>query len=208
MRFIVAGLLTSLLIAPVCYAQNRAAMGTNLADDSDMYQRFVYDDAQTVGRKVALSLPVMPDAEIQDWLTDRIAQIMSVTPTLYPMHKNKVSGFFTPDGWGQLTAQWNQAQIPQLVGEQEYVMNAVVINTPQIIAKGRQGTDANATYRWIADMPVLLTYTNKANEVQSYNMSLRIGITRIPMRDDNQLIAIDQWGITPPKPAPEPVATP
>ena len=224
MRYWVTGLIMLILISPACHAQtlipqnsvqqNRAAIGNTLADDSDMYQRYVYDDAQTVGKQVALNLPVMPDADMQNWLIDRVAQIMSVTPTLYPTHKQKVFAYFTQAGWDQLMQQWSAAQIPQLIRDQNYTIDTLVTGTPLVAAKGLQQTSAGATYRWIVDVPVMLTYTQGQKDnlggdakVQTYNMSLRIGVTRIPMRENAQLIAIDQWGVTPPKPVTEPAAT-
>ncbi len=189
---------------------NISAIGQGLADDTlPMRDRYVYDDAQTVGKQVALSLPVMPDQDVQLWLTDHIAQIMSVTPTLYPAHKAKVINLFTGNGWPQLEQQWQQAHIPDIVMQKNYALTTLVTDTPQIFAKGRQQPDGRV-YRWIVDAPILLTYEQKDQEPQSFHLTLRIGLTRIPMREDGQLIAIDQWGVAPAVApiATSPVATP
>ena len=186
--------------------QDLDQIGRGLADDrTDMYQRYVYDDAQTVDTHVSLALPVLPNQDVQEWVREIVPQIMTVSPTLYPTHIKTIPRYFTQAGWQQLQGQWNQAGIPQLM-QNDYHMNAVVTEVPQIIAKGRRDN----VYRWIVDVPVLLTYTDVGQKAQSYALNLRIGITRIPMLPDSRLIAIESWGIAPAKakPAETPDQTP
>jgi hypothetical protein len=181
------------------------AIGQGLEDDSKgVYDRLVYDDAQTVDKKVSLALPVLPNQDIQDWLSDHIAQILTVTPTRYPLHIKEMPRYFTTGGWQQLQTQWNEAGIPHLILENNYRMTALVVQASQIVAKGR----LKNVYRWIVDVPVLLTYVPpQGAEPQAFNLTLRIGLTRIPMQDDARLIAIDEWAIAP-KPAPAVEAKP
>lgn len=179
-------------------------IGERLIDDrTDMYDRYVYDDAQTVDTDVSLSLPVLPNPEIQEWLIETVAQIMSVTPTQYPMHMKKIQPFFVKNGWAQFLAQWQKAQIEELVLNRQYTMTALVMQMPTILAKGRD----KGVYRWIVDVPVLLSYASPDGENQSYTITLRVELTRIAMLSDARLIAIDGWGLAPQDPPREDAKT-
>lgn len=190
---------------PAVPQAERDAIARNLADDSDMYSRYVFNDAQTVDKKVPIYLPVMPDQDIQDWLVNHVPQILSVNPTTYPYHMKGIAGFFVPNGWEQYQKQWQDANIQSIVSEQNYSTNAMVIDTPRIIAKGRQNVANNPAYRWIAEVPILLTYSKPDTAAQTFNLLLRVGLTRIPMQKDGNLVAVDEWASIMPEKKPEPV---
>jgi hypothetical protein len=179
-------------------------IGDYLVDDRvDLYDRYVYFDDQTVDEKVSLSLPVISNQDVQDWLIDTVAEIMTVSPTQYPLHIRKIYDYFTKDGWNYFLGQWQGAQIEELVMRRNYTMTALVMKMPQILAKGRD----KGVYRWIVDVPVMLSYTQPTGQIQSYETILRLELTRIPMQKDTRLIAIDGWGLAPQDPPPEDAKT-
>ncbi|HEY1095647.1 MAG TPA: DotI/IcmL family type IV secretion protein [Alphaproteobacteria bacterium] len=179
------------------------AIGEKLNDDRvDMYDRYVFDDDQTIDKKVALRLPVYPNQDVEEWLRDNIAPIMTVSPASYPGHIRKIVPYFVPKGLQQFQIQWEKTGVRQLVIEQNYSMTGLIVDRPHLVAKGR----LKDVYHWIYDVPVFLTYNKSTTPPTlpiSFNVKLRIGLTRIPMQANNQLIAIDQWDLTPPPP-PEP----
>jgi hypothetical protein len=203
----VLGLIVGLSVTTPVMAQSNSTLdkiGERLVDDrTDMYDRYVYDNAQTVDTDVSLSLPVLPNPEVQEWLIETVAQVMSVTPTQYPMHMKKVQPYFVKNGWAQFLAQWQGAQIEELVLNRNYTMTALVMQMPTILAKGRD----KGVYRWIVDVPVLLTYLSPEGQNQPYTITLRVELTRIAMLSDARLIAIDGWGLAPQDPPREDAKT-
>jgi hypothetical protein len=196
MHFLLAALL---LFSPAVFAEEVDLMklGRPVGDDTPMMDRFVYFNETTVSKNVTLDKSVLPPEEAKDWLAQRVAEVMTLDGQSYIPKVTANKKYFTDEGYRQYAAALEGAQVRKLLIEQHYKMSAVVLQTPRLTASGLREVEGQPpVYVWQMDVPVTLTYQNIDGST-NYTVYLSAEISRIPMREDGALVALNAWKFTP-----------
>ncbi len=193
MRFVLAALI---LFAPAAYAEGIDLMrlGRPLGgDDTPMRDRYVYFNESTVSKDVPVTTPVLLNADIAEWLSQRLAEIMTLDGPGYEQQVTVNRRYFTESGYKDYVAGLIASQVPKLLKEQRYRMSAVVLAPPEILAQGlRENADKSHVYVWQVEAPATLVYQNFENS-NSYKVRLKAEIVRIPMTEEGSLVALNRW---------------
>jgi hypothetical protein len=180
------------------------AIGKPLDDDSKkMRDRYVYFDGNTTSQNIGIDKPVINFQDIQDWVSQRAAETLTLDGPHYEQQIAVQQRNFTSKGYGEYIASLEASQIPKLLKDQHYTMRAIVMDPPNVVANGLrdEGGDKTAanykeqlTYIWIVDVPVNMTYHSMSGDTV-YKIYLTVELKRIPMQADNNnaLIAINAW---------------
>jgi len=194
MRILLAALL---FLAPVAQAQEIDLMklGRPLGGDdtTPMEDRFVYFNESTVSKDVPVTTPVLINSDIEEWLSQRIAEVMTLDGPGYEQRVTVNRRYFTATGYKDYVSNLVASQVPKLLKEQRYNMSAVVLQKPEILAQGlRENEDKSYVYVWQEEAPVTLVYQNLESS-NNYKVRLKAEIVRIPMTEDNSLVALNRW---------------
>jgi hypothetical protein len=163
-----------------------------LADDTPMYDRYVYFNESAVDKNVALSIPVLISEDVQEFLSQRIAELLALDGASYDQKILANRRYFTDTGYGQYVSSLETAQVPALLKQRRFSMSGVVLQRPDIIAQGLRDDSPAAPYVWQLRVPVTLVYQNLDGS-SDYRVYVNAEILRIPMRDDGTLVAINSW---------------
>jgi hypothetical protein len=184
------------LVSLNAYAIDWKSIGKPVEDDTTaMEERYVHFDGNTTDKNVPLDKAVLDSPDIQEWLSQRVAEVMKLDGPKYEQQITVNKRHFTEQGYGNYLAALEAAQIPKLLKEQHYTMAAVLTNLPNVYAKGlRELPDNKGTfiYVWRVEVPVTLNYQS-INGSSNYKVYLQTELVRIPMREDGTLVAIDSW---------------
>ncbi len=206
-----------MLMATSASAQsvNLQALGRPIDDDSkSVYERGVYFDDNTTDKNVTLDKAVLSNGEIQSWLQQRIAELLTLNGASYEKIVVGNKKLFTQHGFADYVGSLERVQLPKVLKEQGYKTSAVAFDPPNITAQGlRDETDPTQpdapkkfVYVWQASVPVTLTYT-RATDNKPYKVRVTVEIVRIPMQPDTSLIALNSWTLAPePEKTAEPAA--
>lgn len=194
-----------LIMTSPALAVDWKSLGKPLTDDTkSMYDRYVYFDGNTTDKNIGIDKPVLLNDEIQAWIAQRAAEVMTLDGAHYEQQIAVNRRHFTPKGYGEYVASLDAAQIPKLLKEQRYKMSAVVIDPGNVFAKGLRDENeadkdkpdhkAKLVYIWQIEVPITLNYQN-LNGTNSYKIYLTAELKRIPMQTDNEntLVAINGW---------------
>lgn len=99
-------------------------------------------------------------------------------------------GRFTPLGWESYTKAFAAQKMSETIKKNQQVVTTVPSNTPVILG---QGVNADLTYQWNVQMPVIMTYATNDNIMQQKNSIVTLNIVRVPAEGNAAGIAIQRW---------------
>lgn len=166
-----------------------------LADDTPMYDRYVYFNESTVGKNVPVNLPVLITPDITEFLSQRVAEVMTLDGRTYDQKIIQNRRYFTDTGYKQYVTGLESAQVPVLLKQRGFSMSGVVLQPPEITAQGLRSDAPGAEYVWQLRVPVTLVYQN-IDGSSDYRVTLRAELVRVPMQPDGTLVAINSWQFT------------
>lgn len=197
MRFLLL-LLMVLLVPTSAIAQNTSsgdfdlrALGNTLADDSQsFYDRYVYQNDSTVSKEADLTLPVVDAQEIQEWVSQAIGTVLTLSFTDYQQKMEIAKAYFTESGYQDFMRESQKANLIDVLTQNQYRLITASRYTPSMVNQGVDGT----VYRWRFDAPVMMSYFNDDDEA-SFNMIVTLDIIRVPFSQNTSGLSIDQWSI-------------
>lgn len=138
----------------------------------------------------SLSIPNQTDRSILSWAATSITEIMTFgfgdidTRLLGERYR------FTDEGWLSFVKGLYNQNIREKFKMQQLVLTTVPTDAPVIVAKG---IDADKEYKWIVEMPVIMTYMTNNNVTQRDKGIARLTIVRVPTYKSKVGIGIKKW---------------
>ncbi|MES2729003.1 MAG: DotI/IcmL/TraM family protein [Pseudomonadota bacterium] len=152
-----------------------------------------------------LSVPHRTDTQLSVWLEQVISQSLTYTHTNIQANYTAIAPNFTEAG---LTAYRNYLQSSDMWRQmltQKSTLQAITVDAPKLLNRGV----VNDAYKWLYDIPVMVSLlpegidTLRKLRPQSYNLLIRVQLTRIADQQNNAsitdagpLVKIETWTVT------------
>ncbi len=142
----------SLIAAIVCVTSMLALSITlyKVATKEPPSLSYLVDQDGRMVRVESLSEPVVTDARLLMWASDRIQQIHSLAFTDYVDHIMGMSPYFTPAAFRNFQQSIIESKTIEKLKNQKLVMYMEPLEAPKIIQKGRVG----GVYTWVVQMKI------------------------------------------------------
>lgn len=139
-------------------------------------------------RMVPLSQPNLSDAALLSWVAQSATETMTFGFHDYKRRLQDASSYFTRRGWESFTKALQDSRIIEAVEARQQVISAVPGSAPVIVQEGV----VNSQYRWVVEMPLVVTYKSGSSS-RPDSMMVRLTIVRVPTLDNPSGIGIEQW---------------
>lgn len=139
-------------------------------------------------RLLPLGQPNLNDAAVVSWSAQAATEIMTFGFHDFEKRLQDASTYFTRRGWQSFSQALSAAGLIENVRRNNQVLTATAQKAPIIV---EQGVD-NGVYRWIIDMPLIVTY-QAGRSAQNEVMNVRLVIIRVSTLDSEHGIGIQQW---------------
>lgn len=139
-------------------------------------------------RMIPLGQPNLNDAAIVSWSARAASEIMTFGFHDYQRRLQESSTYFTRRGWQSFTEALDRARIIEAVEKNQQIVTSAPQQAPVIIQQGL----VNGIYRWIVELPLIVTYQSGGAQ-QSNVVRVRLIIVRVSTLDSPSGIGIQQW---------------
>ncbi len=142
---------------------------------------------------VALIEPNQTDQAVLSWAATSITEIMTFGFGDFDARILGQRHRFTDEGWESFVEAVIKKQMRESFMKQQLVLTTAPRGAPVITSKG---TEADGVYRWIVEMPVIMTYTTNNKVSEAKRGIVRLTIVRVPARVNQRGIGIKTWLFT------------
>ena len=139
-------------------------------------------------RMTPLNEPNLNDSALIAWASRAAVDVMTFGFHDYQRRLQEASTYFTRRGWQSFTTALEASRIMETVEKSQQVVTATPKSAPVIIQQGL----VNGVYRWIIEMPLIVTYQSGTAR-QSDTMNIRLTIVRVSTLDSPNGVGIQQW---------------
>lgn len=142
---------------------------------------------------VALIEPNQTDQAVLSWAATSITEIMTFGFGDFDARILGQRHRFTDEGWESFVEAVIKKQMRESFMKQQLVLTTAPRGAPVITSKG---TEADGIYRWVVEMPVIMTYTTNNKVSEAKRGIVRLTIVRVPARINQRGIGIKTWVFT------------
>lgn len=145
---------------------------------------------------IGLSEPNQTDQTILSWAATSITEIMTFGFGDLDQRILMQKGRFTDSGWDSFLEEIKREKIREGFKMRQLVLTTVPTDSPVIVSKGAAPDDENSgdgDYRWIVEMPVVMTYLTNNNVSTAKRGIVRLTIVRVPSKKSVTGIGIKAW---------------
>ena len=139
-------------------------------------------------RMLPLDEPNMNDAALISWAARAASDVMTFGFHDYQRRLQESSSYFTRRGWQTFSEALEKARLMETVEKAQQVVTAVPQKAPTIVQQGL----TNGIYRWVVQVPLVVTYQSGAAQ-QSDNLNVQLVIVRVSTLDSPSGVGIQQW---------------
>lgn len=139
-------------------------------------------------RMVPLNQANMNDAALVSWAARAATDVMTFGFHDYQKRLQESSSYFTRRGWQSFTEALERSRIMEGVTQAQRVVTAAPRSAPVI----RQQGEVNGIYRWIVELPLVVTYQSGSAQ-QSDTINVQLVIVRVSTLDSPSGVGIQQW---------------
>jgi len=141
---------------------------------------------------ISLSMPNNTDRSVLSWAATSITEIMTFGFGDIDSRLLSQKYRFTDEGWDSFVQAIFDQGVRDRFKAQQLVLTTVPINTPVVVSKGL-GEDEE--YRWIVEMPIIMTYMTNNNAKDRDKAIVRLTIVRVPTSKNKAGIGIKKWRV-------------
>ncbi len=137
-----------------------------------------------------LDVPNLTDQAILSWAATSITEIMTFG---FGDFETRILGqrpLFTAEGWESFTKAIRAQNMRENFKLRQLVLTSVPANMPVIIGKG---VDQEGQYKWLVEMPIIMTYTTNNNVTTRQRGFVQLTIVRVPPRESVMGVGIKTW---------------
>lgn len=139
-------------------------------------------------RMIPLDQSNMTDAAIISWASRAASDVMTFGFHDHQKRLQETSVYFTRRGWQSFTEALDKARIIESVEANQQVVTAAPQRAPVIVQQGLVA----GIYRWIVEVPLVVTYQSGTAQ-QSSNLTINMVIVRVSTLDNPAGVGIQQW---------------
>jgi intracellular multiplication protein IcmL len=139
-------------------------------------------------RMIPLNESNMTDAAIISWAARASSDVMTFGFHDHQKRLQETSIYFTRRGWQSFTEALSRARIIESVEANQQVVTAAPQRAPVIVQQGLVA----GIYRWILEVPLVVTYQSGTAQ-QSSNLTINMVIVRVSTLDNPAGVGIQQW---------------
>lgn len=139
-------------------------------------------------RMVALDEPNLNDAALVSWVARASSDVMTFGFHDYQKRMQDNSIYFTRRGWQSFTEALQKSRIVETVEKNQQIVTAAPQKAPIIIQQGM----VNGIYRWIVELPLIVTY-QAGSAQQSSTINAQLVVVRVSTLDSPSGVGIQQW---------------
>jgi intracellular multiplication protein IcmL len=139
-------------------------------------------------RMVALDEPNLNDAALVSWVARASSDVMTFGFHDYQKRMQDNSIYFTRRGWQSFTEALQKSRIVETVEKNQQIVTAAPQKAPVIIQQGM----VNGIYRWIVELPLIVTY-QAGSAQQSSTINAQLVVVRVSTLDSPSGVGIQQW---------------
>jgi len=139
-------------------------------------------------RMIPLSESNMTDAAIVSWAARAGSDIMTFGFHDHQKRLQETSTYFTRRGWQSFTEALSKSRIIESVEQNQQVVTAAPQRAPVIVQQGLVA----GIYRWIVEVPLVVTYQSGTAQ-QSSNLNITLVVVRVSTLDNPSGVGIQQW---------------
>lgn len=137
---------------------------------------------------VSLDQPNLTRAAVLSWTAQSSSEVMTFGFHDYRRRLQESSRLFTQRGWQSFNEALTQSRLLEQVEQYQQVVTATATGAPVVV----QEAVINGVYRWVVQMPLLVTYQSGSKRSDS-NLMVTLVIVRVPTLETPNGIAIEQW---------------
>ncbi|MBF13696.1 MAG: type IV secretion protein DotI [Legionellales bacterium] len=135
-----------------------------------------------------LSQPVVSQSQLTAWASSAIISVFSYDYLRYRSQLQESQQFFSPDGWREFSQSLKGSGNLITVLQQKLLLSAVPTGSAVITKSGL----LNRVFTWQIQMPILVTFQS-ASEVRSQSLLVNVQVSRVPVQNNPQGIAITRF---------------
>lgn len=139
-------------------------------------------------RMVPLGQPNLSNAALLSWVAKAATETMTFGFHDYRIRLQEASTYFTRRGWESFTKALQDSSVIDAVENRKQVLSAVPGSAPVVVQEGV----VNGQYRWVVEMPLIVTYKSGSSS-RPDSMMVRLTIVRVPTLDNPNGVGIEQW---------------
>lgn len=131
--------------------------------------------------------------EMQAWTLQHVSEVMNLGSTNIDAAMNAQRAKFTDTGFSQYLLYWQNANLLEPARQGSVTVSAIVDRTPILLNEGLIG----GAYRWLFDVPVIVTVTPRAAMQPPQNMRgmVRIQLARTEDPRNPDKLVIESWAM-------------
>lgn len=139
-------------------------------------------------RMLPLNEPNMNDAALISWVARAASDVMTFGFHDYQRRMQENSAYFTRRGWQTFSEAIERSRVMEGVEKAQQVVTAAPQKAPTIVQQGL----ANGVYRWVVEMPLVVTYQSGTAQ-QSDVLNVQLVVVRVSTLDSPSGVGIQQW---------------
>jgi intracellular multiplication protein IcmL len=132
--------------------------------------------------------PIFTDDRVLQWTADAVRQTFSLDFMHWQDQLQSASNKFSQSGWTEFLKAFKESNNLETLTKLKMVSNAEITGAPQLMKKQVVG----GHFAWVVQLPILVTMTN-SNQVIPVPMDVTIIVIRVPVEDNPERIAINNF---------------
>lgn len=165
-----------------------AAMFFVISANKTQYEYFATNQSGSLIPMVPLSEPNLSDAALLSWVSQAVTESLTFGFNDYRRRLQEASRHFTSDGWSEFTKALQRSEIIDRLEANNQVLTAIPEQAPVIVSHGV----SNGKYRWVIQMPVVLTYKS-GNSSDTRKLIVTLNVVRLSQLESPYGVGIQQW---------------
>lgn len=157
---------------------------------------------------IPLDKPHRNAEQIAGWTEARVTNAMSIDPTNFSTKKKDMMADFEAYAITEYETYLNSAGLLNTLSTSKLKLNVIAAGSPKLVSEGA----LNGTYRWLFDVPLMLSYypadlkslkstasSTKSNLPPNQKVTLRVQVGRLSKPDEKRPegIVIERWSSVP-----------
>jgi hypothetical protein len=151
-----------------------------------------FEEAPPPEDLVPLYNPNLTNRALLSWAATSVTEIMTFGFGDFDRQLLSQRVRFTSDGWESFVVAVNKQKLRQEFKARQLILTTVPAEMPVIIS---QGDDPEYGYRWVVEMPIIMTYATNNNVTKKSRAIIRLTIVRVPGQESVGGVAIKTWDL-------------
>lgn len=141
---------------------------------------------------IPLFNPNLTNRAVLSWTANSVTEIMTLGFGDFDAQLIAQRKRFTADGWKSFVRALDRRKVRDEFKGRQLILTSVPANIPVIVS---QGEDPDYGYKWVVELPLIMTYATNNNVTKKSRTIVRLTLVRVPPRESVRGIAINVWDL-------------